>query len=149
MLERVVQVSRAAAGLRQEDVYRIIRTAHAANTLAGLTGGLILLDGWFAHLVEGAPGPAFDACLEAIARDPRHGGIERRSRVPALWRLFPGPAMALRTRACLDPELVEGFGWRPGFPVGDFPADVLVEFVVRACRSRVRDPRRAAAFPAA
>jgi hypothetical protein len=140
MLERVVQVSRAAAGLRQEEVYRIIRTAHAANTLAGLSGGLILVDGWFAQVIEGAPGPAFDACLERIARDPRHGGIERRLRERALCRLFPGQAMALRTRACLDPALVEGFGWRPGFPVEGFPADVLVEFVVRACRGRARDP---------
>jgi hypothetical protein len=102
MLERVVQVSRAAAGLRQEEVYRIIRTAHAANTLAGLSGGLILVDGWFAQVLEGAPGPAFDACL--------------------------------------DPALIEGFGWRPGFPVEDFPADVLVEFVVRACH-RAPAPR--------
>ena len=31
MLERIVQVSRAAAGLRLEDVYGIIRTAHAAQ----------------------------------------------------------------------------------------------------------------------
>jgi hypothetical protein len=141
MLERVVQVSRATAGLRQEDVYRIIRTAHAANTLAGLSGGLIFLDGWFAHVLEGAPGPGFDACLTRIARDPRHRGLERRSRERALCRLFPGQAMALRTRACLAEDLLEGFGWRPGFPVEGFPADVLLEFVVRACRSRAPDPR--------
>ena len=49
--------------------------------------------------------------------------------------------MALRSRACLDPALLEAFGWRPGFPVADFPADVLVEFVVQACH---RAPRAAA-----
>ena len=141
MLERVVQVSRAAAGLRQEDVYRIIRTAHAANTLAGISGGLIFLDGWFAHVLEGTPGPAFDACLTRVACDPRHRDLERRSRERALCRLFPGQAMALRTRACLDPGLIEGFGWRPGFPVADFPADVLVEFVVRACHRTPPAPR--------
>jgi len=147
MLERVVQVSRAAAGLRQEDVYRIIRTAHAANTLAGISGGLIFLDGWFAHVLEGASGPAFDACLTRVACDPRHRDLERRSRERVLCRLFPGQAMALRTRACLDPGLIESFSWRPGFPVADFPADVLLEFVVRACRGRDRlpDPRRLAA----
>jgi len=136
MLERIVQVSRAAAGLRQEDVYDIIRTAHAGNRLAGLSGGLILLDGWFAQVLEGA-GPALDACLARIARDPRHRGIERRSRERALCRLFPGQAMALRSRACLDPALLEAFGWpgfpMAGFPVAGFPADVLLEFVVQAC----------------
>ena len=141
MLERVVQVSRAAAGLRQEDVYRIIRTAHAANTLAGLSGGLIFLDGWIAHVLEGTPGPAAGA--GGSAGQPRHRGLERRSRERALCRLFPGQAMALRTRACLDPGLIEGFGWRPGFPVEDFPADVLVEFVVRACHRTPRAPLRA------
>ena len=39
MLERIVQVSRAAAGLRQEDVYGIIRTAHAGNRSPGSPAG--------------------------------------------------------------------------------------------------------------
>ena len=141
MLERVVQVSRAAAGLRQKDVYRIIRTAHASNTLAGLSGGLIFLDGWFAHVLEGTPGPAFDACLARIAGDPRHwrtssGGAASApsagSSPARRWRSGPAPAST--------PALIEGFGGRPGFPVEGFPADVLVEFVVRACH-RAPAPR--------
>ena len=44
--------------------------------------------------------------------------------------------MALRSRACLDPGVLEGFGYRAGFPVERFPADVLVEFLVSACRAR-------------
>jgi hypothetical protein len=134
MLERIVQVSRAAAGLRVEDVYGIIRAAHPANRLAGLSGGLVLLDGWFAQVLEGAPGPALDACLDRIAADPRHAAVERRSRERALCRLFPGQPLALRTRACLEPGLLEAFGGRPGFPVAEVPADVLVELVVQACR---------------
>jgi hypothetical protein len=141
MLERIVQVSRAAEGLRLEDVYGIIRTAHPANTLAGLSGGLIFLDGWFAQVIEGVPGAALDACLVRIAGDPRHWRLERRSRERALCRLFPSQAMALRTRTCLDPALLEAFGWRPGFPVADFPADVLLEFVVQACRRAPAAPR--------
>ena len=133
MLERIVQVSRAAPGLRQEDVLGIIRTAWPSNRLAGLSGGLIFLDGWFAQVLEGVPGPALDACLARIACDPRHRGLERRSRERALCRLFPDQAMALRSRSCLDPALLEAFAYRPGFPVEDFPADVLVEFIVRAC----------------
>lgn len=134
MLERIVQVSRAAAGLRREDVYGILRTAHPANTLAGLSGGLILLDGWFAQVLEGAAGPTLEACLGRIAADPRHTGLVRRSRARALCRLFPGQALAFRSRACLDGALLEAFAYRPGFPVETFPADVLVEFVVQACR---------------
>ena len=111
MLERIVQVSRAAETLRLEDVYDIIRTAHPANRLAGLSGGLILVDGWFAQVIEGAPGPALDACLE--------------------------------------PSLLEAFGWRPGFPVADFPADVLVEFVVQACRRAPAAARAAGRLRAA
>ena len=41
-------------------------------------------------------------------------------------RVFAGQPMALRTRACLDAGLLEAFGYRPGFPVADFPADVLL-----------------------
>jgi hypothetical protein len=147
MLERIVQVSRAAPGLGREEVYRIIRTAHPANRLAGLTGGLIFLDGWFAQVLEGAPGPALEACLGRVAADPRHRDLVRRRRERALCRLFPGQALALRSRACLDPRLLEAFGYRPGFPVAVFPADVLVEFVVQACR-RAPAPGRAAPFRA-
>ena len=31
---------------------------------------------------------------------------------------------------------MEAFGYRAGFPVERFPADVLVEFLVSACRAR-------------
>jgi hypothetical protein len=51
--------------------------------------------------------------------------------------------MALRTRACLDPVLLDTFGYVPGFPVARFPSDALLEFVVRACRP-VRGPARPA-----
>lgn len=141
MLERIVYVSRAAAGLRREDIFGIIRSSHPLNTLAGISGGLIFLDGWFVQLLEGPPG-ALDACLGRIARDPRHEDLAPRSRERGLCRLFPGQAMALRSRACLDPALLAAFGYRPGFPVESFPADVLVEFLVQACH-RVPNPVRA------
>lgn len=142
MLERMLTVSRAAPGFRLEALYGIVREAHARNPAAGLTGALVYVDGWFAHLIEGPAAPvAFTA--GRIALDPRHGGIERRARERALCRLFPGQALALRTRACLAPGLFEAFGYRPGFPVADLPADMLVEFLVSACR-REAAPLRAA-----
>ena len=137
MLERIVTVSRAAPDLGREALYGIVREAHPRNLAAGLTGALVFVDGWFAHLLEGPPAPlAFAA--GRIAQDRRHGAIERRSRERALCRLFPGQALALRTRACLDAGRLEAFGYRPGFPVSAFPADVLVEFLVSACRSEGR-----------
>ncbi len=141
MLERIVYVSRAAAGLGLEALYGIVREAHARNPAAGLTGGLVFVDGAFVQVLEGPPAPLASA-FGRIALDPRHGGLALRAREPALCRLFPGQALALRTRACLDGDLLDAFGYRPGFPVADFPSDVLVEFMVGACR-REAAPRRA------
>lgn len=137
MHERILYVSRAAAGTGQAELYAIIRAAHGRNRADGLSGALVFLDGWFAQLLEG-PGPAVAAAFGRIARDPRHGDLALRLRGRALCRLLPGQPMALRTRACLDPGLLETFGLgpgaRPGFPVETLPADLLVEFLVRACR---------------
>ena len=109
MLERIVQVSRAAAGLRQEDVYGIIRTAHAANTLAGLSGGLIFLDGWFAQVLEGAGAgarrlPRADRPRPAA---PRHRAAQPRAgALPALPRPGDGAAHPRlpRSRRCSRPS---------------------------------------------
>lgn len=134
-LERLVLVSRAPSGLDAAALHAIVRRAHAGNAPAGLTGALVLLDGWFAQVLEG-PGPGLDAGLARLRRDPGHGGLEVRRRERAHARLFAGQPLALRTRACLGEGLLEAFGYRPGFPVEAFPADVLVEFVVQACRRR-------------
>jgi hypothetical protein len=134
-LERLVFVSRAAPGLDAAALHAIVRRAHAGNAPSGLTGALVLLDGWFAQVLEG-PGPGLDARLARIRRDPCHGGLEIRRRERAHARLFAGQPLALRTRACLGEGLLEVFDYRPGFPVEAFPADVLVEFVVQACRRR-------------
>lgn len=168
MLERVVYVSRAVAGTGIEEVFTIIRASHARNGEAGISGGLIFLDGWFAQVLEG-PGPALDACLGRIARDARHvmetrdarhlsetrnarraepGAGALRSRERGLCRLFPGQALALRGRGALKADLFEDFAYRPGFPVAVFPADVLIEFVVRACRRDRRASRRRGPAPA-
>jgi hypothetical protein len=133
MLERIVYVSRASPGTGLEAVFAIIREAHAANAKAGLSGGLIFLDGSFAQVIEG-PRVPLAATFARIARDRRHEAVELRISERALCRLFQGQPMALRTRACLDPALLESFGYTLGFPVERFPADALLEFAVRACR---------------
>ena len=134
MLERIVYVSRAAPGMTLQAVFHIIRAAHARNGRDGISGALVFLDGCFAQVLEG-PAAQLAAAFARIRRDPRHGALGLRTRERALCRLFPGQALALRSRACLDPGLLYAFGYRAGFPVERFPADVLVEFVVRACRT--------------
>jgi len=139
MLERLVHVSAAAPGLGLGGVFAIIRGAHPRNAAEDVTGALVFLDGWFAQILEG-PGPALAALAGRLARDPRHAPDRPRLRERALARLFPGQPLALRTRACLDPRLMDEFGYGsgcgPGFPRERFPADVLAEFLVRACRAR-------------
>ena len=82
MLERIVYVSRAAAGVGDREVYRIIRCAHARNGADGLTGALIFLDGWFAQLLEGPPA-AVGRAFAPIAADPRHHALSLRVRAAA------------------------------------------------------------------
>lgn len=133
MLERILYVSRVTPGVEMAELCRIIRSAHARNGAAGITGALLCLDGAFAQLLEGEAGEIGDA-FERIAADPRHGGIEVRIRERGLCRLFPGQAMALRTATGLGAALLDEFAYRPGFPVEAFPAAVLTEFMVSACR---------------
>lgn len=135
LLERLVYVSRGARGMEAGQIYAIIREAHAGNGPAGVTGALLFLDGWFVQALEG-PARVLDAALARIRRDPRHAALQVRSRERVHARIFANQPMALRTRACLDPRLLDSFDYRPGFPVAGFPADVLVEFLVQACRSR-------------
>ncbi len=145
MLHRIVYVSRAApspATAELAEVCRIIRAAHRNNPDAGVTGALFAGDGCFAQAIEG-PAAAVEALFERLRHDPRHRGLELRSRERGLCRLFPGQAMALRTGSGLDPGLMAEFGYRRGFPVEDFPAAVLLEFLITACRRHVLlDKRR-------
>lgn len=134
MLERMVMVSRAAPGTSLEAVFSIIRAAHPRNVLAGLTGALLYLDGSFVQVLEGQPGALAEA-LDRIRDDQRHWGWTLRARERALCRLFPGQPLALRTRASLDPRMLEAFGYVQGLPASRFPADELLEFVLAACRS--------------
>jgi hypothetical protein len=131
VLERVVYVSRAAAGVGDREVVRIIRGAHASNAAEGIGGALIFLDGWFAQFLEGPPaavGPAF----ARIAADPRHGPPGLRIRIAGAALPRPGDgAAAARLPVRAAPGRLR---LPPGLPVEAFPVDVLTEFMVRACR---------------
>lgn len=103
------------------------------NRADGISGALVFLDGWFAQVLEG-PGLALGAAWTRIARDPRHGALSFRTRERALCRLFGDQGLLLRTGPTLDPAVLREFDYHAGFPATDFPADVLLEFMVWACR---------------
>ena len=135
MLERILYVSRASAGTELPDVFAIAREAGLRNAQEGISAGLVFVDGWFVQVLEG-PVPALCATYARILRDPRHVEITFRAREKALCRLFGDKGLILRTGPTLDPVLLGEFGYGRGFPVETFPADVLIEFMVQACRSR-------------
>ncbi len=91
LMERLVYVSRAAKGLDAGQIYAIIRQAHAGNGPAGVTGALLFLDGWFVQALEG-PARTLDAWIGRIRNDPRHAGLQIRSRERAHARLRPPAA---------------------------------------------------------
>jgi hypothetical protein len=133
MLERIIYVSRAAPGVALADVFGIIRDSVPRNRADGVSGALVFLDGWFAQVLEGQ-GPALGAAWTRIARDPRHAALSFRTRERALCRLFGDRGLLLRTGPTLDPAVLREFDYHAGFPAADFPADVLLEFMVWACR---------------
>jgi hypothetical protein len=133
MLERVIYVSQAASGTHPGDITAIVGAARETNARLEITGGLIFHEGWLVQVLEG-PAMTVRDMWTRISRDPRHRNVVFRSRERALCRLFRGQAMALRTGTRLDPAVLHDFDYCSGFPVETFPADDLLEFMVRACR---------------
>ncbi|MEN9892932.1 MAG: hypothetical protein RLY78_3227 [Pseudomonadota bacterium] len=132
MYEQLVYVSRASPGVGPRDCHDIIRTAHNRNRLLGLTGGLLLLDGFFVQVLEGDRRRVRQR-FEVIARDPRHAAIQLRGQRHSDRLQFAGEWMALRHRDELPPGLLEQLGYRPGLPSVAFDADRLVAFVQTCC----------------
>ncbi len=95
MFERVLYVSRAIPGLTFFDVYDIIRTALKENSKRGLTGALLVADGYFIQVLEGQAG-AVQECFQRIETDNRHTSIQLRLRHPIAALAFPSDWMVLR-----------------------------------------------------
>lgn len=131
MLRRIVYTSVAAEGVGTTDVYNIIRSAHNRNSQAGLTGGLVFLDGWFFQVLEGLPA-AVEQCYARIANDPRHHSLQMRQDTQAAEPLFESEWMALRQASQIDPGVLAAAGYEPGLPAESFSGDDVLNFVV-AC----------------
>ena len=131
MLRRVLYSSKATAGLGMRDALDIIRVSYNRNSQAGLTGGLLFLDGYFYQVLEGVGG-AVETCLSRISRDPRHAEIVTRRDERVSEPLFADDWMALRGIDDIDPEVLSAHGYELGLPVERFSADQTLAFLL-AC----------------
>ncbi len=134
MIERIVYVSRAAAGIGPREAFDIVRTAHNRNRRLGLTGGLLLLDGWFVQVLEGEPHHVRER-LARIAADPRHEALDVRLRSSHAERAFPSEWMALRLPEEIDPAVLARFGYVAGLPATRFDGERLLALVQACCEA--------------
>ena len=134
MRERVIYTSRAAPGVDMSDAFDIIRVAHNRNSSFGLTGALLLSDGWFAQVLEGEAFYVRERYAR-IAVDPRHEQLDLRQHVAIEEPSFPGEWMALKSGSEVDEALKEEFGYEPGFPAARFDGERLHAFML-ACWHR-------------
>lgn len=129
MFERVLYVSRAIPGLTFFDVYDIIRTALKENSKRGLTGALLVADGYFIQVLEGQAG-AVQECFQRIETDNRHTSIQLRLRHPIAALAFPSDWMVLRDGVQVNSALRKSFAYEPGFPASRFPPETLMAFML-------------------
>lgn len=138
MYERLVYVSRAAASVKAPDAYDIIRVSLNRNSRYGLTGALILIDGYFLQVLEGDTYQVRER-FERIATDARHTDVELRqsARIPHLG--FADEWMALRHDDEVTHAVRDAFGYAPGFPADRLDGDRLVAFALACCRAQAED----------
>ncbi len=92
-LLNLVYCSRAAPGIDEEAVDRILVTARRANPTLGITGLLVFGGELFFQWLEGPP-PAVQGLMQKLADDPRHHSIVVLSRSEEVRdRLFPDWSM--------------------------------------------------------
>ena len=114
MLRRILYTSMATEGVTMKDAYDIIRVSHNRNSRAGITGGLVLIDGYFLQLMEGLPS-AVELRFSHIQKDPRHCDIRVLADCPVQTALFADAWMALRDGSKIDPCVLSANGYTPGF----------------------------------
>ncbi len=131
MYEQIVYVSLAMPDVDAQGAYDIISMSHNRNSKHGLTGTLILMDGFFLQVLEGHR-HALRERFAIIAADPRHTDVSVRQSIAISERTFPDEWMALRHGDAVDESLKLDFAYVPGFPATHFGGEKLVEFA-RAC----------------
>jgi hypothetical protein len=81
-------------GMDEVGLAAILKHARASNAEQGITGALMLYDGWFAQVLEG-PQDAVEALYAKIKVDARHDAVRLDEAGPAATRLFAKWAMAM------------------------------------------------------
>lgn len=105
---RIFYISKASEDLTAKDHNQILDKARRNNARLGVTGLLVIKDGYFAQALEGEEA-AVNELLSKIEKDPRHSGVVVLSREEADHRIFPGWEMGYRDLNCpsLSPEVRE------------------------------------------
>lgn len=97
LLYSVVYCSRAAAGLGDADVDRILESARRRNPILGITGVLVCGGGVFFQMLEG-PRDNVGRLMDLLRGDARHHSIMVLSEMEEMReRLFPSWDMELAT----------------------------------------------------
>ena len=128
MLRRILYTSRAADGVSMKDAYDIIRVSHNRNAQAGITGGLIFLDGHFVQLMEGLP-VAVEQRYARISEDGRHHDLRVRQDLEVDAPAFADDWMALRDGSRIDPALLARYDYRPGLPEDEFAGETVFDLL--------------------
>ena len=119
MYRRILYTSRAAENITMRDAYDIIRVSHNRNSAAGITGGLIFLDGYFYQLMEGLPS-AIETRFARIAADSRHCDVVIRQDQAVDESVFKADWMALRDGSKIDPSILIDHQYQWGMPADQF-----------------------------
>ncbi|MEO1529628.1 MAG: BLUF domain-containing protein [Planctomycetota bacterium] len=131
MIRQLVYTSRAASSVTLRDVYDIIRTAHNRNSTAGITGGLLFIDGYFIQLLEGLPS-SVDERFGRIETDSRHQDVQVRTDRMVETALFETEWMALRDGTRVESSILEAHAYEVGLPESRFSGDEVLNFLL-AC----------------
>ena len=131
MLRRILYTSRATDGVSMKDAYDIIRVSHNRNAQAGITGGLIFIDGHFVQLMEGLP-TAVEQRYDRIAQDGRHHDLIVRQDVEIEAPVFADDWMALRDGSRIDSALLTRHSYLPGLPQDEFTGEQVFDLLT-AC----------------
>lgn len=105
---RMFYISKAAPGLTSDDHDDILAAARRNNRPTGVTGLLVVKDGYFAQALEGEEA-AVTQIFSKIAEDPRHSGVVVLAKEETDHRIFPGWQMGYRdlNSGCVSKQLSE------------------------------------------
>jgi Sensors of blue-light using FAD len=107
LLYMLVYCSRAAQGLVDADIERILASARRRNAILGITGVLVYGSGVFFQMLEG-PRPSIERLMGLLKDDPRHHDIVVLNEMEDMReRLFPSWDMELATTDSIREVLLD------------------------------------------